>query len=305
MVNFNFLRVNILKMLTKSLVAFLSIFIINLFFLIEVNSEEKQTRTIIIGEHLGYVNLPLIQPSSCFEEERFCLNNYETYKIKVEEIITGDQLEGVIYASRFQHGRYIYSSDETSLFVLERIEDKNTSELLKTSYFLKEYIRPQSLYCFPSGVSEKYPELESIVTSECVETSDMPWRLRSNWLDDFADNIELTLSNKKVLVSFEEGYSLNGVFHDYEIEDSDRCSDYLDESKYNKDPACQIDTQAFDSRRFLVKKGWGEKTKSLINSKLANSSLNLQNTSIEIKVIENKGYTLVEWLFLVPRVESN
>jgi len=266
----------------------------------EAKEKSEEVNTIFIGQHMGYVDLPLIQPSSCFEPNTICMNHYVTYKIKVNEVIAGESLSGVVFASRLQHGHHVYSESNLSLFVVTKIKKKEDTNLLKADYFLRKHTPSSNRYCLSESLDIYIPELKEFVYPGCMDVDLFYGDIKKQFLEDVADKVEKSLKEQNLLISVDEGTSINGKFISSELEDDD-CPEYYNRDKYAKDPRCNSDEEEFDVSQFIVKKGFGDLVKQKLKEELANTKINFQSVEMKAVIRETSENTLVEWHYLVKR----
>ena len=76
---------------------------------IEDNKIEKKEYTVLVGKLIEQEYVPDIQPSSCFKENVICMNAYFLYTINVQQVISGEPLQGVIKVARYQHTKSLLS----------------------------------------------------------------------------------------------------------------------------------------------------------------------------------------------------
>lgn len=273
----------------------------------KINEEayrSSQINTVFVGKLLGYEDIPLVQPSSCFEPNVLCMDVYVTYKIKVLEVLAGESLSGVINASRFQHGRYMYRGSDESLFVVTKISDDESKELLKASHYLKEHHSPRVQYCFSEPLDHYIPELKNTIYSNCPEVSDFRGKIKMDFLRALVETVTEKLEANKTLIEFDEGYSINGVFiSDDEVdedEETDECNfgyEYMDYDRYENDPNCMPFEDVFDVAQYVVKKGEAQVVKELITKAISQSKFDFSNFEMKFKTVENESSSVLEWRY--------
>lgn len=271
----------------------------------KINEEayrSSQINTVFVGKLLGYEDIPLVQPSSCFEPNVLCMDVYVTYKIKVLEVLAGESLSGVINASRLQHGRYMYRGSDESLFVVTKISDDESKELIKASHYLREHISPRVQYCLSEPLDHYIPELKNAIYSTCPEVSDFRGKIKMEFLRALVDTVSDQLIKNESLIEFYEGYSVNGAFISVdevdEDEETDECifgSDYMDYDRYESDPNCMPFEVAFDVAQYVVKKGDAPVVKELITKAISQSKFDFSTFEMIFKTIENESSSVLEW----------
>lgn len=270
------------------------------------NKEEErksaQVNTIFVGKLLGYEDIPLVQPSSCFEPNVLCMNWHVTYKIKVIEVLAGESLSGVINASRVQHGPHMYNGSDESLFVVTKISDEKSVNLLKASHYLKEHREPKTQYCLSKPLDNYIPELKDFIYSTCIDVSEFRGEIKMEFLEALVETIVEKLTEDKTLIEFYEGYSVNGVYISDDVYDeddeNDKCKfglDYMDYDRYESDPDCEILDDTFEVAQYVVKKGNASVVKELITNAISQSKLELSSIEMNFKIIENEDSSILEW----------
>ncbi|WP_154223413.1 tetratricopeptide repeat protein [Marinicella rhabdoformis] len=268
----------------------------------EEEYKSAQVNTVFVGKLLGYEDIPLVQPSSCFEPGVLCMDAYITYKIKVIEVFAGESLSGVINASRLQHGPHMYRGSDESLFVVTKIPDEKSVELLKASHYLREHKEPRTQYCFSESLDNYIPELKDFIYSTCTDVSEFRGEIKMKFLGELGDKILDKLTEDKTLIESDDGYSINGLFISDDVDDvdeeDDKCKfglDYMDYDKLDNDPDCEGPKNAFEVVQYTVKKGVASAVKELITEAINQSKLELSTIEIKFKIIENEESSVLEW----------
>lgn len=262
----------------------------------------SQINTVFVGKLLGYIDIPLVQPASCFEPNVLCMDAYVTHKIKVLEVLAGEPISGVVYASRVQHGEYMYRGSDESLFVVTKISDEESMELLKASHYLREYHPPREQYCFSEPLDYYISELKDYIYSTCPKVSEFKGKLKMEFLNNLVDTVLDRLKKDKTLIEFDEGYSINGVFISDDLEylddENDKCKfglDYMDYDKFESDPDCKSLDGTFEVAQYVVKKGQASVVKELITNAISQSKFELSTIEMNFKTIENESSSVLEF----------
>jgi hypothetical protein len=266
----------------------------------EAREKAEEVNTVFIGHLLGYAELPLIQPASCFEPNVICMNHYVTYKVKVKEVIAGETLSGTIFATRLQHGPHFYSENDLSLFVVTKIKKEEDIKLLKAGYFLREHVPPSNNYCLRESLDNYITELKESVYPGCMPVNLFYEGIKQQFLEDVANKVESSLEKRNLLISVDQGVSVKGKFVSDE-QGSENCPDYYNLDKYKDDPLCHSATAQFEVSQFIVKKGFGDLVNTLLKDELADTKLNLQSVEMKVVIREASDSTIVEWYYLVKR----
>lgn len=276
----------------------------------EEEFKSAQVNTVFVGKLLGYEDISLVQPSSCFEPNVLCMNWYVTYKIKVMEVLAGESLSGVINASRVQHGQYMYRGSDESLFVVTKIPDKKSVKLLKASHYLIEHRAPQTQFCLSEPLDNYVPELKDFIYSTCTDVSEFRGKIKMKFLDGLIDTIVDKLTEDKILIKYDEGYSIKGVFISDDVGDmddeEDKCKfglDYMDYDRLENDPDCESIEGTFEVAQYVVKKGQASVVKELITNAISKSKLELSTIEMKFKTIENEYNSVFEWHYRNPNPE--
>ena len=272
----------------------------------EKERKSAQVNTILVGKLLGYVDMPLVQPTSCLKPNVICMHWYVTYKIKVIEVLAGESLSGVITATRLQHGPHMYRESDDSLFVVTKIPDEESVTLLKASHYLREYRPPRIQYCFSEPLDNYVPELKDSIFSNCADVSAFRGEIKMDFIETLADTVEDKLTENKILIKYDEGYSINGVFISDDVEDeNDNCnfgSGYMDYDRYDSDPDCEAPQSTFEVVQYIVKKGYAAVAKKLITNAISESKLELSTIEMNFKIIENEDSSALEWHYRNPKL---
>ena len=269
----------------------------------EKASKATEENSIIIGKVLGYVDIPLIQPVSCFEPNMLCMDAFVTYKIAVKDVFSGESLSGVIHASRYQHTRHIYRGSDLSLFVITKIKDEKKAYMLKADYFLREHVSPATQYCFSDSAEDYFSDLQDVFHSPCMSVTEFYQGIKYDFFESVAESVKTQLENDSRLTSFDQGTSLNGDFISYDSDEEGDCPSDLDMDKYLDVPACHAHDQVFEVVKFGVDKGYGEEVKQLILSELNKTSLNFEKVKMTIKILDAQDQSVVEWSYWVPNID--
>ncbi len=83
-----------------------------------------------------------------------CPNSWFKYSIKVKRVISGKQLKGKVVAVKKQHATFIMDKKELAVFVLSEILDPGTRKELNANYYVHDFSRPKTIYCFNSKIND-------------------------------------------------------------------------------------------------------------------------------------------------------
>jgi len=244
--------------------------------------KKRKDYTLLVEKLMGQKYIPDIKPSSCFEENAICLNVFFLYKINVQRVISGEPLKGIIKVARYQHGEYRYKGSDNALFIIEKIRNEKTRLLLKTDYFITEYITPKITYCLPEKLDKHIPEFKELIYSNCLEQKDVYEVLKDDLIELVDTRVERELRNKNFLIKHEYGFSDGVNFIPDDLDDDENCPSYVDLDKYNDDKNCILDdeTKDYEVRIYEVTKGKAPYVKQLVLDELSNIKISLDNVKI-------------------------
>lgn len=116
-----------------------------------VSSVAAGNERIIVAGY-GMENLQMDIQDEC-PKDTICPNLWFRYAINVKKAIKG-KAEGQLIAVRKQHGKLEMDEEEVSIFVLSKIEDINLQKKLKAKFYVEEYSKPKTVYCFNSELEQ-------------------------------------------------------------------------------------------------------------------------------------------------------
>ncbi|HFC29416.1 MAG TPA: hypothetical protein ENJ44_00045, partial [Oceanospirillales bacterium] len=203
--------------------------------LIENQAKENKEYTVLVGKLMEQEYVPDIQPSSCLKEDVICMSSFYLYKIHIQQVISGEPLAGIIKVARYQHAKYMYRGSDNAIFVIEKITNEKTRQLLKTNHFITEYIAPKVTYCLAKKLDKYIPELKESAYSNCLLQKDVYGGLKDDLIELVDTRVEKELTNQKILIKHNYDFSDGTkVISD----DDDACPSYVDLDKYDTDENC-------------------------------------------------------------------
>ncbi len=118
-----------------------------LFSCLVVSSVATGSERIIVAGY-GLENLQMDIQDEC-PKDTICPNLWFRYVINVKKAIKGNA-EGQLIAVRKQHGELEMDRGEVSIFILSKIDDSNLQKKLNAEFYVEEYSKPKTVYCFNS-----------------------------------------------------------------------------------------------------------------------------------------------------------
>ncbi len=270
--------------------------------IIPINGENTNKEyTIILGKLMGQSYVPDVLPSSCYKPDLICTSSFYHNKILVHEVISGDSVFGEIQAVRLQHGEFFYRGSDLSVFVLEKITNKNSVKLLKTNYFLEEYIKPEVNYCFSKSLKEQLPELDEY-KNNCINQEYTAGGIKEDKIQRISEEVELMLDEDKILIKTDYEYS-DGETIIYDIEEElEECLDEMDLDILEKNPICLQANLTHDVNLYFLKKGTAESVKQMIIELVNESTLNLKDVHMNFIIKEKGNISILEWHYRINHI---
>jgi len=263
---------------------------------LDQQNKGKKEYTILVGKLMGQEYVPDILPKGCFENDAICMNVYYLYKINVQHIISGKPLKGIIKAARYQHARYMYRSSENAVFVIERITNKNTIQLLNAEYFVTEYITPKTTYCFSEKLDYYVPEFKESIYSECLTEEEIFGDLKAGLIYDVNQKVEDKLIKQEIFIDSDSEYSDGNNILPEIFDDDDKCNDYIDLDKLDADKNCiGDDIESYRVYIYQVKKGQALHVKEIILDELSKIKINLDDVEMNFQIIEDTDKSILYW----------
>jgi hypothetical protein len=267
---------------------------------VEDKQIEKKEYTVLVGKLMEQEYVPDIQTSSCLKENVICMGSFYLYKINIQQVISGEPLAGIIKVARYQHAEYMYRGSDNAIFVIERITNKKTSQLLKTNHFITEYIAPKVTYCLSKKLDKYIPEFKEPLYSNCLLQRDVYGGLKDDLIELVDTRVERELINKKILIKHNYDFSdgANIISDDYD--DDDACPSYVDLDKYDTDENCILDDgidgiEGYEVKIYQVKKGKAPCVKQLILDELSKIKINLGHVKMNFQIIEGENKSILYW----------
>ena len=224
------------------------------------------------------------------------MSSFYLYKINIQQVISGEPLEGIIKVARYQHAKYIYKGSDIALFIIEKIKNKKTSRWLKTDYFISEYIKPKVTYCLSEKLDEYVPEFKELIYSNCLLQKDVYGGIKEDLIELVDSRVEKELKKQELLIKHDYNYS-DGINIIPDGDDNDACPNYVDLDKYVTDKNCIIDDgiEEYNVYIYEVKKAKASYVKQLILDELSKINLNLDNVKMNFQVIEKENKSILYW----------
>ncbi len=98
-------------------------------------------------------------------ENTICSNSWFKYRIKVKDIkLGGKKLNGEVTAIRKQHATLVMDKDELAIFVLSEIDEADIQKRFNAKYYVHEFSRPKTVYCFDEKLEKLGLEAEDEIT---------------------------------------------------------------------------------------------------------------------------------------------
>lgn len=139
-----------------------------LFSCLVVSSVAMGDELIIVAGY-GVENSQMDIQDEC-PKDTICPDLWFRYVVNVKKAIKG-KVEGQLIAVRKQHGELEMNKGEVSIFILRKIDDHNLQKKLKAKFYLEEYSRPKTVYCFDS----KLENLGLVTDDEITFTPSGMW----------------------------------------------------------------------------------------------------------------------------------
>ena len=260
--------------------------------------------TILVGKLMGQEYVPDVQPTGCFENNVLCMNSYYLYKINVQQVISGEPVKGIIKVARYQHAKYMYHGSENAVFVIEKINNEKSVQLLGTSYFITEYITPKITYCFLERIDKYLPELKEVIYSDCLTQEEVYGELKHELIDLVELRVEKELTKQKIIIGHDYGYSDGINIYPDDFDDDDTCVGYTDLDKINTNKDCNFDS-INDYKVFIfdVSKGKASYVKELILNELSKIDIDLNSINMNFQIVETMNISTLYWHFRVEYLE--
>ena len=273
----------------------IKIFLITFLFSIQAYADEY---TVLVGQIVKEVGAA--ENVWCNNEEYICWNAFYKYKIKMNEVISGENLDDTIIAARYMHAGMIFRSSEKYIIVLKKIGEKDVKEKLKLEYLIEDIISPETRYC----VGETFTKYISIKDPNerykgCIPKSILD-SLKKDFLDDMEERITAYLESKDALLAKEEGYTYEKRFGG-QVDDNfeyEYCP-YMDRDLMEKKcpPAEHEKGDVFEIYQYKVKPGYGKEVIKNLKSDMKKSGINFDKLSMQFKLVKEDGYDVVEWTY--------
>lgn len=116
-----------------------------------------------------------------------CSNSWFKYKIKVNNVILGEKLDDEVIAIKKQHASLMIDKSELAVFVLSKIKDTAVKRKFNAKYYVHEFSRPKTIYCFNENLEKLGLEHED-------EVSYHPFGM---WNTQCINREELLINNKE------------------------------------------------------------------------------------------------------------
>ena len=254
--------------------------------------------TIVLGNLWEQEYVPDVVPSGCLKENVICTSFYFKYKIEVKDVLIGEDVGGVVQAARLQHATMLHKGRELAVFVLSRIENPKTRELLGTDFFLEEHEVPIKQYCFSKSLKTYLSDLDITGPSigGCVRVSSLYWEIKQSALETLSSRLEEKLKQEKLLFGYSTGYSYDGNVYDNNSisEEEVNCSIYGNLNQYVDAEKCYSDQEPYEVVEFTVKKGYADSVKMRILNELRDLRLGMDNIEMNFQVYEKRNVSILQ-----------
>lgn len=120
-------------------------------------------KEVIIVSGYGVENNYLDVHDDC-PASTICSNSWFKYTIKVKDTLRGKKLDGEVIAIKKQHATFVMDKSELAIFVLSEISDVDIQKKFNAKYYVHEFSRPKTVYCFNEKLENLNLEVEDEIS---------------------------------------------------------------------------------------------------------------------------------------------
>lgn len=263
-----------------------------------VSDAQAETEYMVFtGRLLNQEHIKDVQKAKCLDGTLLCLGGYFKNKIIIEDLLIGNPINGIIEAVSYQHNYDFVSTDETVLFVISKINNLNSIEMLGTEFYAEEISQIETRHCLKRPLKKYVKHLDrglSCYNLFGLEVINNPIArsLRYELVNDILSDIEAKMKHEGLLLSVT--FEMSDGEEVVNTDEIDKKCDVMILTRIITQGDANIDcdySELFNLLIYKVSKDEGKKAMGFFKQELTASQLNLKPFDIRYKVVEHVEFS--------------